>query len=397
MFVVGTFSGSATLGGQVVQAAGGTDVFLAKYTPSGTRLWTKRYGSTGLDSGLAVAATADGGVAVAGQFAGIVDFGTGPLTASANGDGFVAAIDATGETRWVHQASATGMAVFSAITTNSSGDVFTAGRYSGTATIGATSHTAVAGDDVLLVKYTSAGTLAWSKSIGGTGGDNVGGLATIGDDPVLSGQFSLVLDVGGGAMTAAGSTDVFVVRLDSALGGHLWSVQFGGTNTDLAKGVVSTGSGVAVVGCYSSSAAFGGPTLTSAGMYDAFVVSLSNSGATSWAKSFGGAGSDCANVAVGQGGDVLASGGFALSSSFDGTILTSVGGQDVWVTRLDGASGDVAFARQGGGAAYDFPTGIAVSGSYFDLSGNTGGAPTMFGHQLVTSGMMDGFLIQSQQ
>ena len=59
--VVGSFRTSTNLGGANLNSAGGLDVFVAKYSPSGAHLWSKRFGGNGDDSALSVtlASTAD--------------------------------------------------------------------------------------------------------------------------------------------------------------------------------------------------------------------------------------------------------------------------------------------------------------------------------------------------
>ncbi|MEM9024125.1 MAG: SprB repeat-containing protein, partial [Bacteroidota bacterium] len=59
-FVTGAFSGTVNFGTATITAAGGTDVFLAKYNPSGTLAWVRRAGGNGVDKALAMALTSTG-------------------------------------------------------------------------------------------------------------------------------------------------------------------------------------------------------------------------------------------------------------------------------------------------------------------------------------------------
>ena len=45
LVVTGTFSGTVNFGGAALTDAGGGDIFLAKYSPTGTHLWSERFGS----------------------------------------------------------------------------------------------------------------------------------------------------------------------------------------------------------------------------------------------------------------------------------------------------------------------------------------------------------------
>ena len=64
----------------------------------------------------------------------------------------------------------------------------------------------------------------------------------------LGGYFFGQLDLGGGPLTSAGSTDGFLARLDPS-GAHVWSKSFGGPDGDQLNGLVVDAAGnVAVAG-----------------------------------------------------------------------------------------------------------------------------------------------------
>ena len=65
-----------------------TNIFVAKYAPAGTHLWSRAYGSSGGNLGYAVAVDGGANVTVTGQMQG-VDFGTGLLTSAGSGDIFL--------------------------------------------------------------------------------------------------------------------------------------------------------------------------------------------------------------------------------------------------------------------------------------------------------------------
>lgn len=85
MFVIGTFSGTAELGGGPLESVGGGDVFLAKYDGEhGGHLWSRSFGGpysviAESDDGNGVAIDPTGDVVLVGSFRGSVDFGGGGL------------------------------------------------------------------------------------------------------------------------------------------------------------------------------------------------------------------------------------------------------------------------------------------------------------------------------
>lgn len=77
--------------------AGGSDVFIAKYSTDGTLAWAKRYGD-GLNQFVdSLAVDSEGNILVTGTFEGVIDFGAGPLMAPPNGGAYLAKLDPTGK------------------------------------------------------------------------------------------------------------------------------------------------------------------------------------------------------------------------------------------------------------------------------------------------------------
>jgi len=82
-----------------------------------------------------------------------------------------------------------------------------------------------------------------------------------------------MIDFGGGALTNAGYSDIFLAKFDSN-GNHIWSKRFGRSSVDYGYSVSVDGSGnVYGTGWFSSSTIdFGGCPLSSAGSSDIFLI-----------------------------------------------------------------------------------------------------------------------------
>jgi len=91
---------------------------------------------------------------------------------------------------------------------------------------------------------------------------------------------------------------------------------------------------VFVTGSYEDVAAFGGASLTSAGLADAFVSKYGPTGTSLWAKSLGGADNDLARAIDLSAGYPVVTGYFYTSGSFNGTTLVSAGAADAFLVRL---------------------------------------------------------------
>ena len=86
---------------------------------------------------------------------------------------------------------------------------------------------------------------------------------------------------------------------------------------------------------------------SNSGTDDVFVAKLDPAGRFVWLRTIGGVGNDHASqIAVSANGDVYATGSFRGMVDFGSTQLTSVGGDDIFVTKLD-TNGNFQWALRG--------------------------------------------------
>ena len=230
---------------------------------------------------------------------------------------------------------------------------------------------------LLVVPAAHGQDFVWAKGMGGTRSDFATGVAVDGSGNVYTtGYFWGTADFDPGAgtfnLTSAGGFDIFVLKLDSD-GDFVWAKQMGGADSsEFAHGVAVDGSdNVYTAGLFQGTVDFdpGAGTLNlTADFFDMFVSKLDSDGNFVWAKQMGGAGFEIAfGVAVDGSGNVYTTGSFVLTADFDpgaGTFnLTSAGGTDAFVSKLD-SDGDFIWAKQMGGASPDEPKGgVAVDDS----------------------------------
>jgi hypothetical protein len=140
-------------GGGPTAGFGSLDTFVAKYSPGGAYLWSRRLGGTNAEEGFGIATDANGNVLLVGTFQGTADFGSGPLTSAGS---------------W----------------------------------------------DVVAAKYSAAGAPLWSKRFGSSGDDFGYSVATdASGNAIFTGTFQGTVNFGGGSLTATGLTDLFILNL----------------------------------------------------------------------------------------------------------------------------------------------------------------------------------------
>jgi hypothetical protein len=89
--IAGGFAGTIDFGGTVLNSAGGMDAFFATIDEHGNVTRARRFGDHNAQHADGVAMSAFGAVFVTGAFRGTVDFGQGPVTSVGTEDAFVAA------------------------------------------------------------------------------------------------------------------------------------------------------------------------------------------------------------------------------------------------------------------------------------------------------------------
>ncbi len=284
--------------------------------------------------------------------------------------------------KWARSIEGTSFKESTSITTDAFGNVYTVGRFEGTADFdpdtGTVNLTSVGSDDVFIQKMDSAGNFLWAKSFGGNSRD-LGNSISIDASGNLytTGFFEGTVDFDPGAGTAnltpVGLRDIYVQKLDTA-GNFLWAKSFGGNFRDFGSSICIDASGnVYTLGYFSGTVDFdpgmGITNLTSIGQEDIFIQKMDSVGNFLWARSFGGNSADIGHsIGIDASGNVYNVGHFRGTADFDPgagtTNHTSTGVQDIYVQKMD-STGNFLWVRTFGGISADIANSISI-----DASGN---------------------------
>lgn len=220
--------------------------------------------------------------------------------------------------------------------------------------------------DYWVVKLDNSGSIQWEKNLGGTSLDQALDVSQTSDGGyiVVGNSHSNNGDVGGNN----GNSDFWVVKLDST-GTIVWEKNYGGSDSEMARSVQQTPDGGYIVAGYTTSNDI--DVSGNHGAEDFWVIKLSASGVLQWQKTLGGSGEDQAfNVGQTSDGKYLVTG---YSNSTDGDITSNHGMKDFWVVKLD-TNGSILWQKTYGGSNEDWGYG-AISTSY--------GANVIVGAQLL--------------
>jgi len=255
-------------------------------------------------------------------------------------------------------------------------NIVVAGAMEGTINYGGSPFTSAGLSDAVIVKFDAQGNHLWSKFAGDTDYDSGASIDTnAANDVVMTGYYGGTINFGPAPHTSLGFADMFLVKYD-AQGNALFSKSFGGSAYDYPAEVRFAANGDIVVAGFSTGTIdFGGPPLTSSGGADIVVAKLDAAGNHIWSKKFGSTGSQrCQSMAIDASGNIWLTGDFDGALNFGGATLNGAGSDDVYVAKLD-ASGNHLFSASYGDSASQISWAMnveATSGDVFVLGGFLG-------------------------
>lgn len=244
-----------------IPRVGSADVFVSKYDPAGTRLWSALFGSTDVDESFGIACDASGNVFVTGWCSGSIE-GNPYL---ANGDNFLVKYDTNGQRQWLRQWGTYNKDTGYSLACDAAGNVYLSGY-----TTGPLYAPPIGNRDYFLARFDASGNLLWGRQTGTSGHDQGWGVATDADgNAYVAGETGGPLD----GNLCQGGLDVFLSKYDPA-GSRLWTSQIGTGESDWADGVAVAGNGDVFVGGTTYGSLDGG---SNQGLCDAFVMKFTPS------------------------------------------------------------------------------------------------------------------------
>lgn len=283
--------------------------------------------------------------------------------------------------------------------TDSSGNVYVTGCFSGTVDFGDGTVTSSGASDVFILKYNANGDLQWVKTFGGLSGVTYSDQGfSIYTDPsgnvYITGEVYGSVDFGGGA--SSGVYDAFIVKYSSD-GAYQWGRRFGNNYYgSTIKSLCTDKSGsVYITGKFVNTVDFGGGQVTSLGGYsDIFLVKYSSSGAYEWSKNFGDSYIDAGNsVCTDSAGNVYITGGFGGTVDFGGGNLATgdTANSNVFIAKYT-ANGVYEWAKKfGSGEGQGYSVCIDASDNIY-ITGRFKGTVDFGGGSVVSKGVLDGFI-----
>lgn len=398
VYVTGSFRLMYVSGTTSLMSAGGSDVFVLKYGPTGDVVWARRFGGTGDDAGVDVALAPDGSPVVLGWFNDTVDFAGTSRSSVGMSDQFIAKLSPVdGSVTWVVRHGSTNLELPSDIAVSTDGSIATVGMFENQTNLGGSNLTdvSIGIGSIYVAKFrASDGGHVWSRVLGGDGFRNsVADVGFAGDGTqavVVTGAIHGTGSIGAGSVTPAGDIDFFLSGFGGASGANTFTRLFGGTAGEkpLAMTIVGPIVQIYVTGSFQDTVSLGGASLP--GPNKVFVARYNGSGDHIWSTSFGGPASGKA-ISVDEGGTVAVGASIGGPTTIGSTLLTPEGG-DSAVILLRATDGGAVGSFQVGGANVQSVEAIHVWNDSFVVAGYFISTISALGFTRSGNGMEDVFV-----
>jgi len=294
------------------------DVLLTKYSSDGTQIWSEKYGTDSFDDGRSVTVDSQGNVYVAGSTNGEFD---GYAENNTYSDIFLSKFSSEGTLLWTRQYGTWHHDYGRAVTTDNSGNIYVTG-YTDEEFDGYTNSGSY---DIFLTKFSSEGIALWTVQYGGSSGDVGESVTSDGTDIYIVGTTNGDLD----GNTNSGRSDIFFTKF-SGDGTKLWTKQFGTDTFDKGYSIVADSRNHLYITGSTEGELHGN---TNNGSSDIFLSKYSNDGTRIWTRVYGSSGkwdSDQGrSVTLSPRGDVYITG--SVEGDIDGAV--HIGGEDIFLTK----------------------------------------------------------------
>jgi hypothetical protein len=366
----GGFDADPGTGQTMLNSAGSSDVFFARYDNNLNLLWAKSLGGSNADFGSALGVDSSGNIYLGGYYFGTLYFDNNgsrdSIISSTSSASFLAKYNPQGQLLWMQNIDGSNDDYLYDISVNALGEVAVTGYFRATISFDNGGLFLSASNRAsFLAVFDSSGTVKWSQKIDGSSNEyGYSCLASRNGNFYFGGSYRNTVDFDPGSGTDSytsqfGSNDVYISSFD-ANGNYQWTKVYGNsgfeTAWDIAEDVESN---LYIAGDFFNTVDFNpgaiGDSLTSLGNTDVFLLSLSESGTFRWVKQLGGSQNDAPRSVKVVADQVYHAGFFSNTADLDpglGFQWANSNQQTIYLQVLD-TLGNFIKAQHFGGIRYD--------------------------------------------
>jgi hypothetical protein len=331
---IGRLKGKSVFGANTLQDSGS---FIVKYRDDGTLAWAKELKNI---SARGIFVTDSSDIYITGYFSDSVRLDTFSITSSGGNDLFVAHYDSMGRIKLLQSYGGPGDEEGTAIALSSRNNLVIAGTFDSTVMFGNRTLKSAGGKDIFILTLDTSRKRKVSMVLdaGGEGDDIVRALSLdVYSNIGICGSFTKNFFLGNNTLQSNGDKDMFLLVIDQDMN-QLVLKSIGGAGPDEAMSLtLDPVDNIMLTGYFSNTTKFDSASMSSTGGTDAFITKLDNTGKVIWVQRFGSTGNDRGNaLALDAGSNVHIVGAFENTINFDNShFLYSKGGTDVFAVHYD--------------------------------------------------------------
>jgi hypothetical protein len=337
IYMTGYFYGTANFNNLSLTSGGGSDVFLAKYDTNGEIVWVQKAGGSNSDTGKSLFLDDNGDVYLAGDFSNVASFNNTSVTSAGGTDVFIVKYTTNGVLEWVKSAGGSSDDSVESVAVDDSGNVYIVGSFSNTMNVGNTTLTSAGSYDVFIAKYNPTSTAwVWAKRGGGNGSDTGRDIViTSGGKVLITGMFESTASFESKTIACEGERDIFIVEYYSN-GNIYWIRREGGKYGENALKIgLDSEDNIYIAGIYYGLTNFGSTWLSNDGSNNGYIAKLNTNGISQWVQKIGGNGSvDVIGMNVEANGNIYITGRFNGELKCGTSSFLSANGTDIFVVRV---------------------------------------------------------------
>jgi hypothetical protein len=330
-YLLGGYSTSNISGDKTENSNGGADYWIVKIDFLGNIQWQNTVGGSYSETIRSIIQTPDGGYLLGGNSSSNI---SGDKTENSLGgfDYWIVKVDSIGNIQWQNTIGGNGTEFLSFIISTEDGGYLLSG-WSTSNISGDKAENSIGGADYWIIKIDSIGIILWQNTIGGNDDDQLFSAIKASDDGYILGGFSYSNVSGDKIENSIGDEDYWIVKVDT-VGNLQWQNTIGGNSIDRLNCVINSNDGGYLAGGYSLSSVSGDKTESSGGFFDYWIVKINLSGTILWQNTIGGSSNEGTTSVILTNADGYLLGGDSQSSISGDKTENSNGLYDYWIVKI---------------------------------------------------------------
>lgn len=320
-YITGYFQNGALFNNKTLTSNGNTDIFIAKYDSHGNSIWLKTFGGGKIspmmanEMGCSLVLDKDGDLYVTGYFSGIINIDSIPLVSKGDDDIFIAKITASGVVSWAKKIGGILQDQPIQLNLGSFGNIYLLGSYNEKISLGSIDLSKSGFNSFLCKIDQRSGDVINAVNLVDSGCYKASCFKTDSNDNlIVAGLFTPKSDNNG--LLAQKLENVLISKFSNS-GNVAWVKEFNSTDRVTVRALsVNSHNETIVTGAFRNTLDLYDNAISSKGGTDIYVLKLDERGDLLWAKSYGGTDDDEALFLLGGGDEKRLVGKFSSEIQF---------------------------------------------------------------------------------